>query len=60
MTEGPATVENRTFGEIAIGNSASVTKTLHVRIACAALATDGVKLITGDTLYVDGGLHVLG
>ena len=32
----------------------------EVGIACAGLATDGAKLITGDTLYVDGGLHVLG
>ena len=31
-----------------------------VGLACAGLATDGAKLITGDTLYVDGGLHVLG
>jgi enoyl-[acyl-carrier protein] reductase I len=30
-----------------------------VGIACAALATDGARLITGDTLYVDGGLHVM-
>jgi phosphate acetyltransferase len=28
MTEGPATLENRTFDEIAVGESASVTKTL--------------------------------
>lgn len=30
-----------------------------VGIACAGLATEGARLITGDTLYVDGGLHVL-
>lgn len=28
MTEGPAALENRTFDEIAVGGSASVTKTL--------------------------------
>jgi enoyl-[acyl-carrier protein] reductase I len=32
----------------------------EVRIACAALATDDAKLITGDTLYIDGGFHILG
>jgi len=31
-----------------------------VGIACAALATDGAKLITGDTLYIDGGYHIMG
>ena len=106
MTEGPATLENRTFDEIAVGDSASVTKTLTrddialfaavsgdvnpihpvERLAEAsplrrvvghspwggglisgllgtsgsAAPTDGAKLITGDTLYIDGGLHVLG
>ncbi len=28
--------------------------------ATAMLATDAAKLITGETLYVDGGLHILG
>ncbi len=28
--------------------------------ATALLATDAAKLITGETLYVDGGLHILG
>ncbi len=32
----------------------------EVGIACAGLATDGAKLITGDTLYIDGGLHLIG
>ena len=30
-----------------------------VGIATAALASDGAKLITGDVIYVDGGLHIL-
>ena len=28
--------------------------------ATAALASDGARLITGDVVYVDGGLHILG
>jgi enoyl-[acyl-carrier protein] reductase I len=32
----------------------------EVGVACAGLATDGAKLITGDTLYIDGGLHLIG
>lgn len=32
----------------------------EVGIACAGLATDGAKLITGDRLYIDGGLHLIG
>jgi enoyl-[acyl-carrier protein] reductase I len=31
-----------------------------VGIATAALAGDGARLITGDTIYVDGGLHIVG
>jgi enoyl-[acyl-carrier protein] reductase I len=31
-----------------------------VGIACASLATDAAKLITGDTIYIDGGLHIMG
>lgn len=31
-----------------------------VGIATAALAGDGAKLITGETIYVDGGLHIVG
>ncbi|ACB93857.1 enoyl-ACP reductase FabI [Beijerinckia indica] len=31
-----------------------------VGLATAALATDAARLLTGDTLYVDGGLHILG
>jgi len=30
-----------------------------VGIAVAALATDSARLITGDTIYIDGGLHIL-
>jgi enoyl-[acyl-carrier protein] reductase I len=30
-----------------------------VGLAVAFLATDFVKLITGDTLYVDGGYHII-
>jgi enoyl-[acyl-carrier protein] reductase I len=32
----------------------------EVGIACAGLATDGAKLITGDRLYIDGGYHLIG
>lgn len=32
----------------------------EVGIACAGLATDGAKLITGDRLFIDGGLHLIG
>jgi len=32
----------------------------EVGIACAGLATDGAKLITGDRLYIDGGYHLMG
>jgi len=31
-----------------------------VGVATAALAGDGAKLITGETIYVDGGLHIVG
>ena len=31
-----------------------------VGIACASLATDAAKLITGETIYIDGGLHSIG
>ena len=31
-----------------------------VGMATAFLATDYAKLITGDTMYVDGGYHVVG
>ncbi len=31
-----------------------------VGIACASLATDAAKLITGQTIYIDGGLHIMG
>ncbi len=30
-----------------------------VGIACAHLATDAAKLITGKTIYIDGGLHIM-
>jgi enoyl-[acyl-carrier protein] reductase I len=30
-----------------------------VGAACAALAMDGARLITGDTIYVDGGFHIM-
>jgi enoyl-[acyl-carrier protein] reductase I len=30
-----------------------------VGIATAALAGDGARLITGDTIYIDGGLHIV-
>jgi enoyl-[acyl-carrier protein] reductase I len=32
----------------------------EVGVACAGLATDGAKLITGDRLYIDGGYHLIG
>ncbi|MBV8650766.1 MAG: enoyl-ACP reductase FabI [Alphaproteobacteria bacterium] len=31
-----------------------------VGIATAALAADGARLITGETIYIDGGLHIVG
>ena len=31
-----------------------------VGFATAALATDAAKLITGDTIYIDGGYHIMG
>jgi enoyl-[acyl-carrier protein] reductase I len=31
-----------------------------VGFATAALATDAARLITGDTLYIDGGYHIMG
>ena len=31
-----------------------------VGIACASLATDAARLITGETVYIDGGLHIMG
>jgi enoyl-[acyl-carrier protein] reductase I len=31
-----------------------------VGVATAALAGDGARLITGETIYVDGGLHIVG
>jgi enoyl-[acyl-carrier protein] reductase I len=31
-----------------------------VGFAVAALATDAAKLITGDTVYIDGGYHIMG
>jgi len=31
-----------------------------VGIACASLATDAAKLITGNTIYIDGGLNIMG
>ena len=31
-----------------------------VGMACASLATDAAKLLTGDTIYIDGGLHIMG
>jgi len=30
-----------------------------VGIATASLATDAAKLITGDTIYIDGGYHII-
>jgi enoyl-[acyl-carrier protein] reductase I len=32
----------------------------NVGIACASLACDAAKLITGETIYIDGGLHIMG
>ena len=30
-----------------------------VGLATAYLATDGAKLLTGETLYIDGGYHII-
>jgi enoyl-[acyl-carrier protein] reductase I len=31
-----------------------------VGFATAGLATDAARLITGDTIYIDGGYHIMG
>jgi enoyl-[acyl-carrier protein] reductase I len=31
-----------------------------VGFATAAFATDAARLITGDTIYIDGGYHIMG
>jgi enoyl-[acyl-carrier protein] reductase I len=31
-----------------------------VGMATALLATDSAKLVTGETVYIDGGYHILG
>jgi enoyl-[acyl-carrier protein] reductase I len=39
--------------------SRSLVSIEDVGIAVAFLATDGAKLITGETLYIDGGYHII-
>ncbi|CFX46834.1 protein of unknown function [Candidatus Filomicrobium marinum] len=39
--------------------SRSLVSIDDVGVAVAFLAMDGAKLITGDTLYVDGGYHIM-
>ncbi len=34
-------------------------KTLVIGIATAALATEARRFITGETIYVDGGYHII-
>lgn len=48
---------NRAAREAPAGRLVTIEE---VGIACAALATDGAKLITGDRLYIDGGVHLIG
>jgi enoyl-[acyl-carrier protein] reductase I len=48
---------NRAASEAPAGRLVSIEE---VGLACAGLATDGAKLITGDALHIDGGLHLLG
>ena len=48
---------NRAAGEAPAGRLVSIEE---IGIACAGLATDGARLITGDALHIDGGLHLLG
>jgi enoyl-[acyl-carrier protein] reductase I len=40
--------------------SRSLVTIEDVGFATAALATDAARLITGDTLYIDGGYHIMG
>jgi enoyl-[acyl-carrier protein] reductase I len=39
--------------------SRSLVGSEDVGAACAALAMDGARLITGGTIYVDGGFHIM-
>ncbi len=47
---------NRAAVEAPSGQLVSIA---DVGIACASLATDGAKLITGEVIYIDGGLHIM-
>ncbi|MEQ8651890.1 MAG: enoyl-ACP reductase FabI [Kiloniellales bacterium] len=47
---------NRAAAEAPSGQLVSIA---DVGIACASLATDAAKLITGETIYIDGGLHIM-
>lgn len=47
---------NRAAAEAPSGQLVSIA---DVGIACASLATDGAKLITGEVIYIDGGLHIM-
>jgi enoyl-[acyl-carrier protein] reductase I len=40
--------------------SRSLVTIEDVGVATAALATDAARLITGDTIYIDGGYHIMG
>jgi enoyl-[acyl-carrier protein] reductase I len=40
--------------------SRSLVTIEDVGLATAALATDAARLITGDTIYIDGGYHIMG
>jgi enoyl-[acyl-carrier protein] reductase I len=40
--------------------SRSLVTIEDVGFATAALATDAARLITGDTIYIDGGYHIMG
>jgi enoyl-[acyl-carrier protein] reductase I len=40
--------------------SRSLVTIEDVGFATAALATDAARLITGDSIYIDGGYHIMG
>ncbi len=47
---------NRAAAEAPSGQLVSIA---DVGTACASLATDGAKLITGEVIHIDGGLHIM-
>ena len=37
----------------------AVLSRLNIGVAVASLSMNGAKLITGETLYIDGGYHII-